>query len=91
MEKCINKEGLLDTLHTLYTQAKIIDQVYIMWFLLNNKTFMSVITAVMETEATTIFISIGQGSLGAAYYIYKYCVAHERELSTIFSKYPHLK
>ena len=37
-----------------------------MWFKLNCKTIISVVTTVGETDARRIFDSIGQGSFGAA-------------------------
>ena len=39
---------------------------YRMWFKLNCKTRISVVTSVGETDAARIFDSIGQGSFGAA-------------------------
>ena len=38
MEKFFDKEGLIDTLHTMYTEGKISTSDYRMWFYLNNKT-----------------------------------------------------
>ena len=36
------------------------------WFKLNCKTLISVVTSIGETDAARIFDSIGQGSFGAA-------------------------
>ena len=37
MEKFFDKEGLIDTLHTMLTKGKISMSDYRMWFYLNNK------------------------------------------------------
>ena len=66
MEKFFDKEGLIDTLHTMYTQGKIAKSDYRMWFYLNNKTKISVLTPLGETEQATIMNGIGQGSFAAA-------------------------
>ena len=66
MEKFFDKEGLIDTLHTMYTEGKIAESDYRMWFKLNNRTNISVLTPVGETEKATIMNGIGQGSFGAA-------------------------
>ena len=66
MEKKFDKEGLIDTLHTMYTEGKIEKSDYRMWFHLNNRTKISVLTPLGETEQATIMNSIGQGSFGAA-------------------------
>ena len=36
MEKFFDKEGLIDTLYTMYKEGKIAESDYRMWFLLNN-------------------------------------------------------
>ena len=66
MEKFFDKEGLIDTLHTMYIEGKIAESDYRMWFKLNNQTKISVLTPVGETEQATIMNGIGQGSFGAA-------------------------
>ena len=66
MEKFFDKEGLIDTLHTMYTQGKIAKSDYRMWFYLNNKTKISVLTPLGETDQATIMNGIGQGSSVAA-------------------------
>ena len=50
----------------MYTEGKIAESDYRMWFKLNNKTNISVLTPVGETEKATIMNGIGQGSFGAA-------------------------
>ena len=62
MEKFFNKEGLIDTLHTMYTQGKIAKSDCRMWFYLNNKTKISVLTPLGETDQATIMNGIGKGS-----------------------------
>ena len=64
-EKFFNKERLLDTLYTLYTEGHINDKDYRLWYKLNCKTRISVITSVGESDAHRILDSIGQGSFGA--------------------------
>merc|ERR1711892_1510108 len=66
MEKFFDKEGLIDTLHTMYTEGKIAESDYRMWFMLNNKTKISVLTPLGETNQATIMNGIGRGSFGAA-------------------------
>ena len=44
MEKFVDKEGLIDTLHTMLTKGKISMSDYRMWFKLNNKTRISILT-----------------------------------------------
>ena len=66
MEKFFEKESLFDTLNALYVSGNISDKDYRMWFELNCKTRISVITSVGESDAERIFDSIGQGSFGAA-------------------------
>ena len=63
MEKFFDKEGLIDTLYTMYTEGKIAESDYRMWFLLNNKTKISVLTPLGETDQATIMNGIGQVSL----------------------------
>ena len=60
------KEGLIDTLHTMYTHGKIPKSEYKMWFHLNKKTKISILTPLGETDGATIMNGIGQGSFGAA-------------------------
>ena len=50
----------------MYTEGKIAESDYRMWFKLNNKTNISVITPVGETEKATIMNGRRQGSFGAA-------------------------
>ena len=38
MEKFFDKEGLIDTLHTMYAKGKISENDYRMWFMFNNRT-----------------------------------------------------
>ena len=59
MEKFFDKEGLIDTLHTMYTQGKIAKSDYRMWFQLNNKTKISILTPLGETDGSTIMNDIG--------------------------------
>ena len=66
MEKFFDKEGLVDTLHTMYTKGKISEKDYRLWFKLNNRTRISIITPVGETDNATIMNGIGQGSFAAA-------------------------
>ena len=58
--------SLIDTLNSLYVEGDISDKDYRMWYKLNCKTIISVVTSVGETDARRIFLSIGQGSFGAA-------------------------
>ena len=44
MEKFFDKEGLIDTLYTMYKEGKIAESDYRMWFMLNNKTKIPVLT-----------------------------------------------
>ena len=53
MEKFFDKEGLIDTLHTMYTKGKISTSDYRMRFHLNNKTKISILTPLGETDGTT--------------------------------------
>ena len=66
MEKFFDKEGLIDTLHTMLTKGKISLSDYRMWFHLNNKTKISILTPLGETDGATIMNGIGQGSFSAA-------------------------
>ena len=66
MEKFFDKEGLVDTLNTMYTKGKISEKDYRLWYKLNNKTRISIITPVGETDNATIMNGIGQGSFAAA-------------------------
>ena len=66
MEKFFDKEGLIDTLHTILTKGKISMSDYRMWFYLNNKTKILILTPVGETDGATIMNWIGQGSFAAA-------------------------
>ena len=66
MEKFFDKESLIDTLNALYVEGDISEKDYRMWFKLNCKTRISVVTTVGESDAARIFTSIGQGSFGAA-------------------------
>ena len=50
MEKFFDKEGLIDTLHTMLTKGKISMSDYRMWFYLNNKTKISILTPLGETS-----------------------------------------
>ena len=65
MEKLFDKKSLIDTLNALYVEGNISDKDYRMWFKLNCKTRISVVTSVGESDASRIFDSIGQGSFGA--------------------------
>ena len=62
MEKFFDKMGLIDTLHTMYTPGKMSTSDYRMWFHLNNKTKISILTPLGETDGATIMNGIGQGS-----------------------------
>ena len=66
MDKFFGKEGLIDTLHTIYTKGKISMKDYKMGFKLNNRTRISILTQVGETDSATIMNGIGQGSFAAA-------------------------
>ena len=61
MEKFFDEEGLIDTLHKMYTQGKIAKSDYRMWFQLNNKTKNSKLTPLGETDGATIMNGISQG------------------------------
>ena len=50
----------------MYTQGKIAKSDYRMWFYLNNKTKISILTPLGETDQATIMNGIGQGSFAAA-------------------------
>ena len=50
-------------LYTIYTEGNISDKDHRMWYKLNCKSGISVLTTVGETDAKRIF---GQGSFGAA-------------------------
>ena len=50
MEILFNKEGLIDILHTMLTKGKISMSDYRMWFQLNNKTKISILTPLGETD-----------------------------------------
>ena len=52
---------MIDNLHTMLTKGK-----FRMWFKLNNKTRISILTPLGETEGATIINGIGQGSFAAA-------------------------
>ena len=60
MEKFFDKESLMDTLIALYIEGNITDKDYRMWFKLNFKTRISVITSVGESDSARVFDSIGQ-------------------------------
>ena len=62
----IDKEGQIDKLHTMYTKGKISEKDYRMWFMLNNRTRISILTPVGETDNATIMNGIGQISFVAA-------------------------
>ena len=47
-------------------EGNISDKDYRMWFKLNCKTRISVVTSVGESDAARIFDSVGQGSFGGA-------------------------
>ena len=66
MEKFFDKEGLIDTLHTMLTKVKISMSDYRMWFKLNNKTRISILTPIVVTEGATIINDIGHGSFVTA-------------------------
>ena len=44
IEKIFDNEGLIDNLHTMLTKGKISMSDYRMWFHLNNKTKISILT-----------------------------------------------
>ena len=48
------KEGLIDTLHTMYTRGEIEEKEFRTWFKLNNKTLISILTLVGETDTDTM-------------------------------------
>ena len=66
MEQFFDKESLIDTLNALYVEGNITDKYYRMWFKLNCKTMILVVTSVGESDAKRIFDSKDQGSFGAA-------------------------
>ena len=66
MEKFFDKERFIDTLHTMRTKDKISMSDYRMWFHLNNKTKLSILTPLGETDGAIIMNGIGQGSFTAA-------------------------
>ena len=66
MEKFFDKEGLIDTLHTMLTTGEMSVSDYIMWLHLNNKTIISLLTPLGETDGAKIMNGIGQGSFAAA-------------------------
>ena len=66
MDNFFDKEGLIDTLHTMYTRGKISEKDYWLLFMLNNRTMISIQTPVGETDSATIMNSIGQGSIAVA-------------------------
>ena len=70
MEKFFGKESLIDTLNALYIEGNITDKDYRMWFKLNGKTRIFVVTSVGESDAARIFDSIGQGIFGTALALY---------------------
>ena len=59
MDNFFDKESLIDTLNALYVEGNISDKDYRMWYKLNCKTRISVVTSVGETDAERIFDSIG--------------------------------
>ena len=60
------EEGSIDTLHTMLTKDKISMSDYRMWFHINNKTKISILTPLGETDGATRMNDIGQGSFAAA-------------------------
>ena len=50
----------------MYTEGKLSEKDYRMWFMLNNMTRISILTPVGETDNTTIMNGIGQGSFAGA-------------------------
>ena len=50
MEKFFDKEGLVDTLNTVYTIGKISEKDYRLWFKLNFRTRISIITPQQSTQ-----------------------------------------
>ena len=50
----------------MYTEGKIAMSNYRMWFHLNNKTKISILTPLGETDGATIMNRIGQGPFAAA-------------------------
>ena len=50
----------------MYTQVKISEKDYRMWFMLKNRTRISILTQVGEADNATIINGIGQGSFAAA-------------------------
>ena len=54
MDKFFDMEGLIDTLHTMLTKGKISMSDYRMLFKLNNRTRISILTPIGETEVATI-------------------------------------
>ena len=66
MEKFVDKAGLIDTLHKMQTKVKIAMSDYRIWFHLNNKIKISILTLLGEADGATILNGIGQGSFAAA-------------------------
>ena len=66
MEKFFDKEGLIDTLNTMYTKGKISEKDYRLWFKLNNMTCISILRPVGDTDNAIIMNGIGQGSFAEA-------------------------
>ena len=57
-ETFFDKESLIDTLNALYVEGNISDKDYRIWFELNCKTRISVLTFVGESDAARISDSI---------------------------------
>ena len=66
MEKFFDKEGLKDTLHIMITKGKNSTKDYRICFKLNNRTRISILTPLDDTDNATIKNGIGQESFGAA-------------------------
>ena len=62
----IRIDRLIDTLYTMLTKGKIPISDYRMWFELNNKRRVQILTPVGEAEGARIINGIGQGSFAAA-------------------------
>ena len=62
MEKFFDTDGFKHTLHTLYTKGKISEMDYRMWFMLNNRTRISILTPVGEKDNVTIMNGIGSAT-----------------------------
>ena len=60
----MEKNGTLNS--TMYREGKISTSDYRMWFHLNNKTKISILTLLGETDGATIMNGIGQGSFAVA-------------------------